>query len=189
MCGLEDPAPPFPPTGEVPCCDGSAIYGYSRCTCWRPVYDCEQTPPRCTDARLIAAGVPANTRERMCTDCAYRPDAPERNGDPHFRGDAAHLERLAADGTPFWCHQGMRKVIAWRHPSGVEIPDAVGASYDPPPLAGVPWKADGTPGDMCAGWAARRRALAAKRQANADDGALLAGVTLTVIPLLLLMGV
>jgi hypothetical protein len=155
MCMLDSPAPDFPPTNGDLCCIGSAVYGPRRCTCWEPVYDLDQTQPDTT------VGGEPNIRRRMCDECAYRPNSPERNGDPQFVGDAEFLEQLAADPSRrFWCHQGMRKVIAWRHPSGMEIPDRPGASYDPPSIDGVPYLANGRPGQLCAGWDARRRELA-----------------------------
>jgi hypothetical protein len=169
-CSLNAPVEPrFPETGDPGCCEGAAILGPHRCTCWQPVFDLEQAPVDQETLALLNAGVEPNTRRRMCEDnqagdrgCAYRPGSPERNGDPHFQGDAEFLENLAAQDRRFWCHQGMRKITAWRHPSGMEIPDEPGAAYDPPIVGNVPWKADGTPGELCAGWAARRRALAAK---------------------------
>jgi hypothetical protein len=35
----------------------------------------------------------------------------------------------------------------------IELP---GVSYDPPQIDGIPYKANGQPGERCAGWAARR---------------------------------
>nr|MDT0660822.1 hypothetical protein [Micromonospora sp. DSM 115978] len=77
------------------------------------------------------------------------------------------LERRAVDlavpTTPFWCHQGMRRPFRWEHPDGRTV-DGSPDDYQPPTLAGVPFRADGSPGLLCAGWAARtsRRLL--------DDG-------------------
>lgn len=143
-----------------PCCTGSAQRGLGGCTCWEPVYDLDQTQPDPQAIALLDAGVEPVARKLMCGDCAYRPGSPERTGDDRYVGSAEHLEDLALAGR-FWCHSGMRQPIAWRHPSGVQIPDRHDGNYDPPIVDSVPYKADGTPGDLCGGWDARRRALAA----------------------------
>ena len=90
-----------------------------------------------------------------------RPGSPEMSGDERYRGDAEFLEEIARNGERFWCHQDLLIVRVWRHPSGVEIPGAPGA-YVPRIVAGVPYKTNGQAGDVCAGWDARRRALAAR---------------------------
>jgi hypothetical protein len=78
-----------------------------------------------------------------------------------YKGDAGKLELYAAMGHRFWCHDGLLRVVQWRHePSGVTIP-AHPATYTPPVRDGVPYKADGSAGYLCAGWDARRRANAA----------------------------
>ena len=93
---------------------------------------------------------------RMCATCAYRPASPERRGEDGYAGDEDLLDELVATGSPFYCHQGIRKPVAWRHvPSGTEIPGHPGG-YDPPILDAVPYKADGSPADLCAGWLLRR---------------------------------
>lgn len=102
----------------------------------------------------------------MCADCAYRPGSPEKSGDPTVTGSADALEDFAATGARFWCHQGMRRTIALRHLSGAEAPRGA-AAYDPPIVDGIPYRADGSPGQLCAGWAARRRALTA--HAHSED--------------------
>lgn len=154
--------PEFPPVGDGGCCDGEIIYGPRGCTCWEPVYDREQQPVDEQTQQLLAAGIEPNTRDRMCGDCAYRPGSPEKNGDPTYAGDPEFLERIASDDERFWCHQGMRRPIRWVHPSGVEIPGHAGA-YRPPIVDNVPYKADGAPGELCAGWTARRNALTHQR--------------------------
>lgn len=60
-----------------------------------------------------------------------------------------------ATGEPFACHQGMRRPVKWVHPSGAEVLGHP-AGYAPPIVDGVPYKADGTPGDLCGGWFLRR---------------------------------
>lgn len=148
-----------------PCCAGSAMFGPDRCTCWREVYDLDQQPPRTDLLALLAAGIQPNTRPMMCADCAYRPGSPEKVGADGYAGDAEFLESIAASGERFWCHQGIRRPIKLVHPSGAEIPAHAGA-YDPPKHAGIPLRADGTPAELCAGWAARRRALVAREAAD-----------------------
>jgi hypothetical protein len=143
----------FPDLGIV-CCYGVAIYGPHACTCWEAVYSANQTPP--------TIGMPS-TRRLMCEDCAYRPGSPEKRDDPMYRGDATELE-MAAETGRFFCHQGLRRVEKWVHPSGTEHVAPPGG-YDPPVVDSVPYRADGTPEELCAGWDARRRALAA------EDGA------------------
>lgn len=151
----------FPDAGNGTCCIGAAVYGPHRCTCWEPVFDLEQAPVDKTAVQWLGAGVTPVTRTRMCGDCAYRPNSPEKSGDETYAGDPDFLEGIAVNGERFWCHQGLRKPIAWRHPSGVEIPAHPGG-YDPPKVNGVPYRADGSPGELCAGWDARRRALAGR---------------------------
>jgi hypothetical protein len=151
----------FPDVAEY-CCYGRTVNGPTACTCWRPVYDHEQQPVDQTKLAELAAGGPPITRARMCADCAYRPNSPEKSGDPTYAGDAETLEALAVKAERFWCHEGMRIPTKWIHPSGAEAPGHAG-SYKPPTdtALGVPFRADGTPAELCAGWDARRRALAA----------------------------
>lgn len=149
------------------CCDGARTRGPATCTCWTPEYDKPQTNPTPeTVVGLILGDITPDVRERMCSDCAYRPNSPERNGKT-TACDATKLEQLAANGTRFWCHDGMRKPIAWRHPKGMRmatVSDADG-DYQPSIVEGVPYRADGQPGLLCAGWNARHRALTATRAA------------------------
>lgn len=164
-CGPHEPEGGWPPDEIDPCCWGFMEDSWVGCTCWVPVFNHDgQVPPDEHQQQLLAAGVEPNTRAGMCQDCAYRPGSPEKTGDQTYTGDPEFLETIAASGERFWCHQGMLLVTAWRHPSGVVIPGHPGA-YCPPIVGGVPYKADGTPGDLCAGWAARRRALTATGRA------------------------
>ncbi len=103
----------------------------------------------------------------MCHDCAFRPGSPERQGDERYHGSDGKLDELAWSGEPFYCHQGLRRVVAWRHPADVEVP-AGPDDYDPPVGLTMPYQADGTPAEVCAGWAARRRALEAEAPADAE---------------------
>lgn len=128
------------------CCGDVILDGPSACTCWEPVYSAEQTEPDRTAAPVVGP---------TCGDCAYRPDSPERVGDDRY----VPIEDVPA-GEPFWCHRGMRKPVAYRHPAGITV-TIDGDFYEPPQRRrgrlGVPYKADGTPGDLCGGWAARYR--------------------------------
>jgi hypothetical protein len=145
------------------CCPGATRKGPAACTCWQPVYDRKQAEPPVETVVALALGqLNPDVRDRMCSDCAYRPNSPEKTGCDDVNGDPQLLENLAAAGQRFYCHDGMRKPRAWWHPAGIEIP-AVGtdADYQPPIVDGVPYRADGQPGLLCAGWAARRRALTA----------------------------
>lgn len=133
------------PTGGA-CCIGSAAMGPQYCTCWEQVYDLEQ--------QEIRPGEPG-TRKALCADCAYRPGSPERSGDERYNGDEEFLAAIVQTGEKFWCHQGLRRVVKLRHPSCAEV--AIETDhYDPPKDDAIPFKADGTPGDLCAGWAAQR---------------------------------
>lgn len=130
------------------CCMGSVNDGPIACTCWRPVYDKRQRRPR-TD-------VSPATRSKACADCAYRQGSPERE-----RGD--DLDGLPDRGATFYCHQGIRRPKAWRHPDGRvrPVPDLEASpDYQPPMLNQVPYKANGQPADRCGGWAAIARSQA-----------------------------
>ncbi|MEV5710105.1 hypothetical protein [Actinoallomurus sp. NPDC052274] len=134
----------LPDAGQGACCLGAAVYGPDRCTCWTPVHDLDQQP--------VTPGPPAAPDPlRMCGMCAYRPHSPERRGEAGYAGDEELLEELVATGRPFYCHAGIRRVTRWEHPGGVEVPGHPGA-YDPPIIDGVPYRADGTPANLCGGW-------------------------------------
>lgn len=138
--------PPGLPADEYGfCCYGAAAMGADRCTCWVPVYDAEQAPPR--------RELETSTRAKCCHDCAYRNGSPERE-----RGDEDDLRELALnaascdDAPPFYCHDGMRRIVSWRHPDGRELPAGPGDYVVPE--GSRAFRADGTPADRCAGWAA-----------------------------------
>jgi MoaA/NifB/PqqE/SkfB family radical SAM enzyme len=70
------------------------------------------------------------------------------------------LDDIITRGDIFWCHQGIRRVVEYRHPDGRVYPvpplaAGVDGAYEPPIIDGRPYKADGTPADVCAGWWAR----------------------------------
>lgn len=95
------------------------------------------------------------TRAKCCHDCAYRQRSPERTREG-FESPAD----LAGDaGREFWCHQGMRKIVAWRHPDGREKSAGEIDDYAPPILNGIAYLADGRAGERCAGWASIRASL------------------------------
>lgn len=130
------------------CCEGLISEGQFACTCWVEVHDVDQVDP-------IPDVIPS-VMARPCGDCAYRKDSPERRGHPEVRGDDAFLNRIVADGEAFWCHDGMRQVIALAHPTGARLEIPRDVSYEPPIVAGRPYRANGTLGALCAGWSARR---------------------------------
>lgn len=140
----------------------AAVTGGESCSCWVPVFNRPQTTPD--------LGSTPGVMPRMCGDCAYRKGSPEREGNPAANGDAALLERITVTGEQFWCHDGLRRQTGWTHPSGIEVPlppEGVD-NFDPPIVAGVPYRADGTAGALCAGWSARRaRHLAREEQVSA----------------------
>ena len=130
--------------------------GLEGCTCWVPVYDVAQVDPAPGDLEPRAA---------MCGDCAFRPGSPERADE--WTREA--LYDLAEPGRPaFFCHDGMRRPVAWRHPAGPEVPGHPD-DWQPPIRAGVPYRADGRPGLLCAGWTAVRVARLAERSDEAGE--------------------
>lgn len=141
------------------CCHGLIEDGQLGCTCWTKLYDTEQAPPDFTDTPV--------PMPRGCGDCAYRPDSPERQGATHVAGDATFLERIVESGETFWCHDGMRQAIALVHPTGATIYLPPNVSYAPTIVDGIPYRADGRAGAICAGWATRREAHL-KNQANTE---------------------
>lgn len=149
--GNAPPCEPFDwPEGSdvVPCCIGSAMGGPADCTCWEVVYDLQQAD------RLVPG--PRVTRDEMCADCAFRPGSPELSDD---RRDG--LLELAYGDNPFWCHHGIRRVIEWRHPDG-RVVAADPGDYRPPVPNGRPYRADGTPAEICAGWDAHHHRATAE---------------------------
>jgi hypothetical protein len=145
-CGGMLPAIDLPDAGDGACCMGAVMGGPQHCTCWEPRYDLEQRKPE---------PAPMGMRATRCDDCAYLKGSPESRGADGYEGGPESLEEMVRDGSPFACHQGIRKPVRHVHPSGAEIPGHP-AAYDPPVVGGIPYKADGTPADLCAGWAARR---------------------------------
>lgn len=130
------------------CCWGEADKGAAYCTCWEPVFDVAQADP-------VPAATAADVQVRpdgMCGDCAYRPGSPERTDESL----AETLQELPLNGQTFWCHDGARRPTSWRHPDGRTIHGSP-ADYQPPTVAGVPYRTDGSPCYLCAGWSAACR--------------------------------
>jgi hypothetical protein len=126
------------------CCWGESLRGPDGCTCWTPVYNVDQAPPQ-PDGDL-------QIRDSRCDDCAFRQDSPERANEVMEQA----LYALADTGQPFWCHDGMRRPHHWVHPDGRTVP---GDPHDwrPPVADQIAYRANGQPGLLCAGWAARAR--------------------------------
>lgn len=135
-------APPGVEDSELDiCCMGAAMRGAAYCSCWDPIFDIEQAETDTSTSPTM--------RMKCCHDCAYRQGSPERK-----RDDGTLDEIVANPERVFWCHQGMRKIVAWRHPDGRELPAGPEDAYKPPIIGKVPYLADGTAGERCAGWAA-----------------------------------
>jgi hypothetical protein len=79
-----------------------------------------------------------------------------------WSADARALE----GGRPFYCHQDVRRAVALVHgPTGSRFDLTHLGDYRPPQARNdaasghwVPYKADGTPADICSGWFLRRQA-------------------------------
>lgn len=137
------------PDEFAPCCYGSANDGPRGCTCWEPIYDREQA--------ALQEG-PMELRVKCCHDCAYRQGSPERERGEY--DECGGLSDIAGGGRSiFVCHQGMRRIVGWRHPVMGELPYAGPGDYRAPKGDGCAWQVDGRPGVLCAGWAALRRSL------------------------------
>jgi hypothetical protein len=139
--------PDFPDTGEV-CCMGVAAFGPGRCTCWEPVYDGEQCTP--------IVGTP-QVNVNACFDCAFRQGSPERRGADGYEHNSNECldDMCASKQGVFYCHQGMRRILSYVHPSGMTIA-AHPAEYRPVIIDHVAYKRDGTLAGICAGFEARR---------------------------------
>lgn len=140
----------YPDAEQLGCCYGEVHRGLAGCTCWRPEYDTDQAPPQ--TELVTAEGLQVRAGGR-CGDCAYRPDSPE-NAEPWT---ADQLVESARSGRPFWCHDGMRRPARWRHPERDVTVEGSTADWRPPVIGEVPFRADGRPGLLCAGWASEGR--------------------------------
>jgi len=131
-----------PGDNERWCCMGAVSAG--RCTCWEPVYDTEQAP-EIPNLRPVVRPTP-------CSNCACRGD---KRGADDYDAALEDMRRRAAVGKPFYCHAGMRMVLAHVHPDGSRIETGDEWYFDAPwSKAGHPLKTDGSPADLCTGWAA-----------------------------------
>jgi hypothetical protein len=129
------------PEALITCCMGSAARGLGGCTCWQPEHEVGPEDPHRNEAT-------------PCADCAFRAGSPESSTED----GREYLAGLVRDRLRFWCHQGMRRVRRWRHPSGVVVEVEGDAAYAPEVRDGVPHRADGRPASECTGW--RLRCLA-----------------------------
>lgn len=136
-----DEGDPSVPAALLGCCMGATV-DLADCTCWVPIFATEQAAPR-----PPASADDLQVGPKMCGDCAFRKGSPERSSE----WEEEALFGLAASGTPFWCHAGMRKPIRWEHPAGLTV-DGDPDDWMPPMLHGVPYRNDGQPALLCAGW-------------------------------------
>ena len=135
-----------------------AISEIDRCACWEPVYDVDDALPMLSERPAV--------RTVMCGDCAFRPDSPERNGDPRYGNSSPEeLEEIVAGDAPFYCHKGMRRIVRFVHPTGAVYVPPTG--FDPQIYNGGAYKANGRPADLCAGFVQARLDLAAEERATA----------------------
>lgn len=128
------------PADDRPACCYASIYGHERCTCWRPVFTSPQALPQPPESATDLA-----LRRGMCSDCAFRKGSPERTYDEDT------LLALPARRQAFFCHDGMRRPAYWTHPDGRSWPTE-SDDWQPPILAGIPYRANGRPALLCAGW-------------------------------------
>jgi hypothetical protein len=130
------------------CCVGNDVYGPERCTCWVPVFDLEQS----TELQEIASPLDCDERDKLCGDCAFRPDSPERSDNDGFTEDTLFDMTRSGGRQMFFCHQGVRRAIRYEHPDGRVI-EAGPGDYQPVYTGPVPHRADGRAGEVCAGYA------------------------------------
>jgi hypothetical protein len=102
------------------------------------VFDTEQQPAKTGEA---------HQRTKCCADCAFRAGSPERADEM--------VDDIVFGGRVFACHKGMRRVVAWVHPSGARV-DAEPGDYQPLIVDGVVYRANGAPAAKCAGVRALR---------------------------------
>ncbi len=133
----------YPDADLTGCCHGELL-DPEQCVCWVPEYAEVQAP-----ARPPAGPGDLEIAAAMCGDCAFRPGSPERADD----WTAEALMELPATGRPFFCHTGIRRPLRWRHPDG-RVVDGADDDYQPLIVGSLPYRADGRPALLCAGWAA-----------------------------------
>lgn len=138
----------------LPCCESVACWGDENggphCSCWVPTYSELQ--------QELDTSLRPQVRASPCESCACRvPGGQLRDGSP-IPDDLpgaydAMLDNLARR-KPFYCHSGMRLIVAEFHPQ-LGVTREVDWHPVPPTVEGIPYKADGTPCDFCAAWAAQ----------------------------------
>lgn len=136
------------------CCWGEVVKGPEYCICWVPEYDVDQADPIMPEPGEIQVrpgGMCAADDNGRDGGCAYRPGSTEMQGI-----EADKLREMPLDGEVFFCHEGMRRPTRWRHRDGRVIP-AHPADYQPPFVRGLPFRANGRVGYICAGWDAWSR--------------------------------
>lgn len=140
----------LPDAGQGWCCMGAVMRGPGGCTCWDDKHDRRQS-------KTLKPGPPA-VRTEKCEDCAFRKGSPETQGDTRFAlsGDGELQNMLDNPHAVFYCHQGMRRITKRVHPTGATV-DAAPGEYDPPGRDCLPYKANGQPAEICAGFAAARK--------------------------------
>lgn len=136
------PGPPGRSFETADCCEGAREHGTLYCTCWEPVFDVDQAEPE---------QGPSALRSRCCQDCAFKPDSPEANVDYHPTDRDELMANARAGGERFLCHNGMRRILSWRHPDGREV-EAVPGDYAPTMVGWHGAKADGSPAEVCGGY-------------------------------------
>jgi hypothetical protein len=137
------------PDDDRPWCCEAAANDSTRCTCWVAEYDDVQS----AELQPVTCLADLAVRPRGCSDCAYLPGSAERR--EAFLAD--ELMAAPAEGRAFYCHDGMRRPARWRHPDG-RVVDGHPDAWEPPIAGGVPYRLDGSPALLCAGWAARAAA-------------------------------
>lgn len=131
------------------CCMGAAARGPEHCTCWEPIYDQQQKPP---------TGRFKPPCKKACHDCAYRAGSPERSGNDNYHHAAETPGGLPSlrHGAVFYCHQGLRRIVAIKHSgTGYRLDLSSNDYYEPVKTADGLLDADGDVAPICAGYWAR----------------------------------
>lgn len=146
------------------CCLGGAMAGVVGCTCWAVTYSAWRSEP-------VQVGE-VQTRATRCADCACRKDSPESRGVGDYQNKPAEFSVLVSAGVRFYCHEGMPAQSGHRHEDGRESAMPLPHHNYRPRVRrdGVPTKADGTPADICAGWAQLREQHLQRAAEGEDNG-------------------
>lgn len=161
------------------CCYGAAVLG--RCTCWAPAYDCQQVSP------AHVAKAPVTVRAAMCRDCPawfesesrleyHAANGPDELDPLNWIDEPPDCETayekmvwlaFSRRGRPFYCFEGVRRVIGAVHPDGgfVQCAPRHAPTFN---HYGQRVRADGEVTPVCAGYAAlaviARSAVALRRE-------------------------